>query len=134
MFILITLFFTFTNKNGQVIPKNINNSISSGIHTMPMKDNSSDNSNSFSLNRHKYMESFHTNNENIKLQKKFFGNKDSSSHIHDKKFKTIGNSSLNATGGNISFVSNFNNNTINSSLNRVRAGGSVVPKKFSMKK
>ena len=122
----------FTNKNGQPIPKISNNSILSSVHAMPLKDGPADSHNSFSLNRFKYIQSFHEPlNHNDQLKVKYIGGiYDSSSVISKKKMNTVGNATLNKNASPMSFV-NTNKQDINSALRRTRSGGSVVPKKTS---
>tara|TARA_B100000524_G_scaffold347982_1_gene251160 strand:+ start:133 stop:525 length:393 start_codon:yes stop_codon:yes gene_type:complete len=126
--------FTFTNKNGQPIPKTSNNAIVNFTHGMPMKDGVSDNSNTFSINRFRYMQSFTPNlSHNESLQNKFIGgNQDSSFVISKNKSNAIANSTLNKDKQPMSLVNTKNTNVVDSALRRVRAGGSVAPKKSSM--
>ncbi len=122
----------FTNKNGQPIPKISNNAILNSVHAMPLKDGSSDSHNTFSLNRFKYVQSFHeplNPTDQFKVQY-IGGNFDSSAVISKKKMNTIGNATLNKEQLPMSFV-NTNKQDVNSALRRVRSGGSVVPKKTS---
>jgi hypothetical protein len=60
------------------------------------------------------------------------GNQDSSSVISKNKSNAIANSTLNKDKQPMSLVNTKNTNVVDSALRRVRAGGSVAPKKSSM--
>ena len=113
--------------------KTIQNNQMSGVAAMPLKDNTSSNENTFSMNRRNY---FQTNPETANtvtqnLQKKFTGNRDSSSVVAKRKANAVGNGSLNASKNTMSFTSNNNKNTVDSAKRRVRNGGYVPPPKIS---
>ena len=81
-------YMNFTNKNGQPIRNNTNNAILNTLGAMPMKDGISDSTSNFSINRHKYFNTFNTNNQTHfqYLHNKFIGgNTDSSSIISKNK-------------------------------------------------
>lgn len=113
--------------------KTIQNNQMSGVAAMPLKDNTSSNENTFSMNRRNY---FQTNPETANtvtqnLQKKYTGNRDSSSVVAKRKANAVGNGSLNASKNTMSFTSNNNVNTVDSAKRRVRNGGYVPPPKIS---
>ena len=113
--------------------QNINNGALTGIKSMPQKDITSNGESQFQLSRHTYvnthLETALTNNE--KMQKKWYGNKDASSVISNRRNNSVGNGSLNASGGLHSMTTYQDKNYENAALKRVRSGGSVVPPKVS---
>lgn len=113
--------------------QNIQNNQLTGKAAMPLKDNTSSNENTFSMNRRNY---FLTNPETANtvtqnLQKKFFGNRDASSIIAKRKANAVGNGSLNASTGAYSFTGNNNRNEVDSALKKVRNGGYVPAPKIA---
>lgn len=113
--------------------KTIQNNQMSGVAAMPLKDSTSSNENTFSMNRRNY---FQTNPETANtvtqnLQKKYTGNRDSSSVVAKRKANAVGNGSLNASKNAMSFTSNNNANTVDSAKRRVRNGGYVPPPKIA---
>ena len=111
--------------------KNDNNAALTGIRAMPLKDSTSDNNNSFSLNRHAFVGATPVtpNTEAHKIEKKWFGNRDASSVTSRRRYNSVGENSLNANGGLMSFTSYKDINDTNNALRRVRAGGATVPPK-----
>ena len=107
----------------------------SGVKSMPLKDGTSNNDASFALGRkvHTSRMLFTNSNTATKLTKKWSYNRDASSVIARRKAGSMG-ASLNKTGGKISFTSPNDNNTVDRALQRVRAGGAVVPKKSANNK
>lgn len=113
--------------------KTIQNNQMSGVSAMPLKDSTSSNENTFSMNRRNY---FQTNSETANtvtqnLQKKYTGNRDSSSVVAKRKANAVGNGSLNASKNTMSFTSNNNVNTVDSAKRRVRNGGYIPPPKIA---
>ena len=113
--------------------KTIQNNQMAGVAAMPLKDSTSSNENTFSMNRRNY---FQTNPETANtvtqnLQKKYTGNRDSSSVVAKRKANAVGNGSLNASKNTMSFTSNNNVNTVDSAKRRVRNGGYVPPPKIA---
>tara|TARA_B100000900_G_scaffold411781_1_gene432171 strand:+ start:632 stop:1006 length:375 start_codon:yes stop_codon:yes gene_type:complete len=113
--------------------KTIQNNQMSGVAAMPLKDSTSSNENTFSMNRRNY---FQTNPETANtvtqnLQKKYTGSRDSSSVVAKRKANAVGNGSLNASKNTMSFTSNNNVNTVDSAKRRVRSGGYVPPPKIA---
>jgi len=119
------------------IKSDINNRTLKGQKAMPLKNDNADGTSVFSMGRHAYVETVGTLNNSvaIQLKKKYLGgnNRDASSIIANKKRNQIGYGSVNASGQNISFSSTSDTTTQNSALSRVRAGGYMVPKKFTTK-
>ena len=141
------------------LPTNINNNILSGKGAMPLKGENSNSDSNFSLARHTYVEAngnytskvqhvYHgvanaherapralIQNGQQPNQKKYLGNRDSSAVTARRRVNAVGNNTLNAGNGAISFNSNseHNYNTRNDALTRVRGGGSIVPSKVSQK-
>lgn len=112
---------------------NANNNQLTGVAAMPLKDSTSSNENTFSMNRSNYFqtnpETQNTVSEN--LQKKYYGNRDSSSVVARRKAQAIGVGSLNSSKNTMSFTSNTNKNVVDSALNRVRSGGYVPGPKIA---
>ena len=111
--------------------QNINNGALSGAKPMPQKDSTSDNVNSFNMARHTYLETIPAvpNTVNQNIQKKWFGNRDASNVIANRRNTAVGIGSLNADGNLYSFTTYKDINTTNTALRRARAGGSVAPPK-----
>jgi hypothetical protein len=111
--------------------QNINNGALSGKKPMPLKDSTSDNTSSFNMARHTFLETIpavpNTNNE--KLAKKWLGNRDASQIVANRRNVAVGKGSLNANEGLYSFTAYNEINVTNTALRRVRAGGSVAPPK-----
>ena len=112
--------------------QSIQNNERSGVAAMPLKDSTSSNENTFSMNRKNFFqtnpETANTVNEN--LQKKFTGNHDASSVVERRKANAVGNGSLNASKGTMSFTSK-DVNTVDSARRRARSGGYVPPPKIA---
>jgi len=113
--------------------QNIQNNQLNGKAAMPLKDSTSSNENTFSMNRRNY---FLTNPETANtvtqnLQKKYTGNRDASSVIARRKANAVGNGSLNASGSAYSFTGNNNRNEVDSALKKVRSGGYVPGPKIA---
>ena len=111
--------------------QNINNGVVTGPKSMPQKDITSNGESEFQLGRTNYVRSLFTTSLTLeeKQQKKWYQNRDASSVISKRKNNSIGNGSLNASGGLFSMTTIEDKNSQNSALRRVRAGGSVAPAK-----
>ena len=113
--------------------QNIQNNQLNGKAAMPLKDSTSSNENTFSMNRRNYFltnpETGNTVTQN--LQKKYTGNRDASSVIARRKASAVGNGSLNASGAAYSFTGNNNRNEVDSALKKVRSGGYVPGPKIA---
>ncbi len=106
----------------------INNGTLSGMKAMPQKDSTSDGTSDFALDRRAYAESLTSYSATQLKQKKFIGgNRDASSVAERRRTNEVGNGSLNASGGQISFTTVRDINVSNNALRRVRAGGAYVP-------
>ena len=125
----------FTDEPNECLPDSLNNNTLTGVKSMPLKDGSSNNDASFALGRKQHTSRmlFTNSNTTTKLTKKWSYNRDASSVIARRKAGSIG-ASLNKTGGKISFTSPNDHNTVDRALQRVRAGGAVVPKKSANNK
>lgn len=109
---------------------NINNGALTGPRSMPQKDLTSNNESDFQLARHNYIESYHPKlSVEEKQIKKWYGNKDASSVIANRRNNSVGVGSLNASGGLYSMTTYKDNNYQRAALNRVRSGGYTVPPK-----
>ena len=111
--------------------QNINNGALTGTKSMPQKDITSNGESQFQLGRMSYVRSHLSTplTVNEKIQKKCYQNRDASSVIANRRNNSIGNGSLNASGGLFSMTTYQDNNYVNAALKRVRAGGSVAPAK-----
>jgi hypothetical protein len=111
--------------------QNLNNGALAGSKPMPLKDSTSDNQSSFTMARQTYLETIpvppNTVTENI--QKKWFGNRDASNVVADRRTRAVGKGSLNASGNLYSFTAYNDTSSADSARRRARAGGSVAPPK-----
>ena len=81
--------------------QNINNGALYGIKSMPLKDSTSDNQSSFNMSRQTYVETVTATPFPVeqKIIKKWFGNRDASNVIANRRNVAVGKGSLNASGG-----------------------------------
>jgi hypothetical protein len=120
--------------------KGMNNGTLKGMHVMPQKDLTSDNTSSFAMGRHEYVRTLGVDttliNDKVRdtiqkqVQKKWYGNSSvrDSSKVMDKRVRNeIGNGSLNASKSEMSFTETRDVNTRMDALRRVRNIGSSVP-------
>jgi len=121
------------------ILQNINNAVLTGERAMPMKDITTDNTSSFSMNRMILSRRGHAV-QGLVPEKKWIGgsNRDASQIIANRRILSVSNGSLNAqplynADQKISFTSKNDHNTQRNALHRVRSGGSVVPAKVTHK-
>lgn len=109
----------------------MNNGILKGPNAMPQKDITSTNENTFSMNRHTFSRQRQVarSNTNIppKNKKWIGGNRDSSNITSKRRINTIGEISLNKSGGPMSFTTSKPGNDVRDAKHRVRSGGSIVP-------
>jgi hypothetical protein len=133
----------------------INNGILKAPKAMPQKDITSNNENSFSMNRRTFVRqtqitntipmlpstnqkkwatgaayhSFTSANGIIsKTNKKWIGgNRDSSSITSKRRVNAVGENSLNKLGVPMSFTNIKSGNDVRDAKHRVRSGGSIVP-------
>jgi hypothetical protein len=111
---------------------NINNNELSTSGAMPLKDNMSDGTNTFSLFRHRHMKSPLTTTTQETTKKKWYGNSSNraSSLISDKRNdKEVGFVSKNVDNGVMTFTSHTNRNDVSQAISRARSGGYVVSNK-----
>jgi len=111
--------------------QNINNAALPGAKPMPLKDSTSDNQNSFNMARQTYLQTVPAVSEpvNVKLQKKWLGNRDASQITSNRRNVAVGKGSLNQSGNLYSFTEYKDVNVTNDARRRARAGGSVAPPK-----
>jgi hypothetical protein len=158
---------------GQPTPSHLNRSSLSGRGAMPVKDSTSDGTNSFSMDRRNYQRTLDSNpatntiNPNIRSlsqnpfgmfggqQRMFFsqskkqntiagegpryqaqkkwmggsGGRDASQIAAKRRVNSVGNGSLNASNGQLAFMSRFNPNTNRDALIHVRDQGPSVQTK-----
>ena len=110
-----------------------NNGMLSSQKAMPQKDITSDGTSTFAMNRHNYIES-HSNAKmttSQKIQKKWYGNRDASQIVANRRVDQIANGSLNSSGVTTSFTTIKDPNTERQAIRRMRSGGSVVPVKVT---
>ena len=109
----------------------INNGILKANRAMPQKNITSDNTSTFSVDRHNYIESsINTTTVKQNAQKKWIGgNRDASNVISRLRVNSVGNGTLNASKKPISFNTVSDTNTERQAYHRVRSGGSTVPAK-----
>ena len=109
----------------------MNNGILSGMKAMPQKDSTSDGENSFSMSRHQYMKSYSAaDTTTTNIQKKWYGGssvRDASKVLQSRVQSEVGNGSLNASKGKMSFTTVKDVNTTRDALRRVRHIGPAVP-------
>ena len=118
----------------------MNNGKLKGMHVMPQKDLTSDNTSTFAMGRNEYIRTLGVDTTLIngnardtlqkQVQKKWYGNssiRDSTRVIHTKVRNEIGNGSLNASKNDMSFTETKDINTNRDALRRVRNIGSCVP-------
>jgi|LauGreDrversion2_2_1035103.scaffolds.fasta_scaffold03428_4 uncharacterized membrane protein len=115
------------------IRTSVNNGTAYSRGGMPLKDNTSENENHFSLNRHTYVhtnDTYVANTQSIKEEKKWIANsnRDASAIYSRLKSKEIGYTSKNPNHKEYSFTS-FDKNAINQAKLRTRNKGYVVPPK-----
>jgi hypothetical protein len=115
--------------------QDINNGILSAVKAMPQKDINSAGDSDFSQSREQYVRA-HSNvsqTNEVKIHKKWFGNRDSSSFIERRRYNAIGVGSLNASGQPTAFSQHNDINVTRDALTRVRAGGYVTTPKIRTK-
>ena len=120
------------------ILQNINNAVLTGERAMPMKDSTSDNTNSFSLGRMTFARRGHADIGAVPENKWVGGNRDASQVIANRRINGIANGSLNAqplfrVDQKLSFTSKTDQNTQRDALHRTRSGGARVPAKVTHK-
>jgi len=123
-----------------MILKQLNNSITSAKHGVPLKDLTTDTTMFFAMNRYRYIRtkdlSITSENENtIKKQKQWYGNNNSQTAKTNYFNKRVNNpeSVFNSEGKPMSNTNNYERNYVERSIKRVRAGGARVPLKVTHK-
>jgi hypothetical protein len=112
-----------------------NNGILVGQKAMPQKDITSDGTTTFALNRQIYMETFQTSTitNAQKNKKKWYGNRDASQVVANRRVDQIANGSLNSAATSIAFTTVSDRNVERQALHRMRSAGSSVPAKVTNK-
>jgi len=131
----------------------IQNSVLKSRNAMPLKDMTSTDDSDFSIDRYKYnrINQFIPQNQipvthadvdgnsykNTVLsdkkdyKKKWYGNRDASQIVANRRVNSVGSGSMNAANKPLSFVSDNDRNTQRDARKRVRSGGAVVPAKVT---
>jgi len=109
--------------NQPFIIQNINNGILSSVKAMPQRDMYNDGS-TFAQSREEY-----TRTSSSVVNKKWFGNRDSSTVIERRRYNAIGKGSLNLQGVPTKFAQHNDINTTRDALIRVRNSGYVTTPK-----
>jgi hypothetical protein len=106
----------------------IGNGVLRVAKAMPQKDINSNGDSDFAQSREQYVRSQNAVpvSNAVKNQKKWMGNRDSSSVTERRRFNAVGKSSINATNQPIAFSQHNDINTTSDALRRVRSGGYVT--------
>jgi len=110
----------------------INNGILYSQRGMPQKDLTSDGDGSFAIGRQNYIETVIASSsmtQDQKTSKKWYGNRDASAVVANRRNSTIGKGSINDANSAIGFTTDVDRNTARQAIIRARAGGYVVPPK-----
>jgi len=109
---------------------NLNNGRLTGIKAMPLKDLTSDADGSFSADRKAHTNIFATPPTAIQNpQKKWIGGCRDSSDVSYRRRVAAAGTSINPSGGEFSFTSKTEKNTVIEALNRCRNQGKCAPPK-----
>ncbi len=111
--------------SGPPITTQINNGILSFAKCSPFKDINSDSSSFFAMGRVAYTNTYQssTNDQSVKIHKKWFGNKDASQVTKNKRLNQIGSGSLNLNGKPTSDKNIKDENVVYNALIRTRNMG-----------
>jgi hypothetical protein len=111
--------------------QNINNGAVTGQKSMPQKDITSNGESQFQIARHVYSNTHLQTplTQTEKIQKKWYGNRDASQIIANRRTTSVGVGSFNASGGLYSMTTYQDKNYENAARSRVRSGGAVAPAK-----
>lgn len=113
----------------------LNNGTLKGTHAMPQKDITSDGDSTFEMGRRTYVRTLPkapippASLVHLSQTKKWYGNRDASQIVANRRNTQIGLGTLNASTAPMSFTTHKIVNTIDDALTRTRAGGSVAPAK-----
>jgi hypothetical protein len=115
------------------IRQDINNGTLSFLRAMPQKDRTSDGDSTFAMARRDYSKmALPVANQSQNLKKKWIGgNRDASQVTANNRIFETSISSLNSDKKPLSFTTTNDTNTARQALNRVRAGGAMVPSKVT---
>lgn len=107
--------------------QNINNAVLTADNAMPLKDSTSNNEGRFQMDRLRFIE---TIPNIVHAENKWMGeSRDASDVMRRRRAGAVGKGTFNANNNQFSFTNPNDNNSLNSALRRVRAGGSVAPAK-----
>jgi hypothetical protein len=110
----------------------INNGIATAPKGMPFKDSTSDGDSSFAIGRRTYVETQTKKpTESQKIEKKWYGNRDASQIVANRRIDQVGVGSLNTNGGDMSFKTTRDVNVTHRALSQARSGGAIVPPKVT---
>jgi len=125
----------FTFFSSPPIKRDTNNRILASVKAMPLKNINADSTNTFSLSRNTFVETYDASMSSLAVlaKKKYLGNRDASVVAQNRRVNQIGNGSLNALGANMSLSCSFDRNTRNEALVRVRGSGKITVPKISKK-
>jgi hypothetical protein len=117
--------------SGPPVLQGMNNGTLSSEKAMPTKDLTSDGGSSFAMSRLGYVRALQLTapTQDVALEKKWYGNKDASQIIANRRIAEVGQGSLNSTASPMSYTTTSDTNTARQARNRVRSGGAVVPSK-----
>ena len=109
----------------------INNGTLNAVKAMPQKDSTSDGTSGFEMARRNYAKTLPATPNTVaqNLEKKWLGNRDSSTVMERRKATAVGLGTLNAGNQPLSFTTTKDVNVTRDALTRVRAGGAVAPAK-----
>lgn len=111
---------------------NENNGVLNGVKAMPLKDLTSDSDSSFAADRKVCANALTVANSysaKQNVQKKWIGGCRDASDVAARRRQLAAGSSLNPTGGALSFTSKTEKNTVIDALNRCRNQGKCAPPK-----
>jgi hypothetical protein len=138
LIVLLTDYEAPIGFRGTPIFKTLNNAILRSKSSMPFKDITTDNSNSFAMNRNKYMRTKDnsindTNRSDILKQKKWYNNNDHSNiaqNTHNVKRIDYPKTVFNIDENPMSYTTINDEQLVQQSLQKMRSQGSIViPKK-----
>jgi len=133
--IINTLYILIYTMTPPII-QNINNAVLSGQKVMPMKDSTSDNTSTFSMNRMIFVRG---DQGPVAPENKWIGgNRDSSQRTANRRAQSLANGSLNAQPlykeqQKLAFTTKNDSNTQRNAIHRTRSGGARVPAKVTHK-
>jgi hypothetical protein len=110
-------------KINQIVPQNQN------AVTYNMTSDSSGHKNNMGVGENRNITISKTEKSNNDYQKKWYGNRDASQIVSNRRVNAVGKGTLNESGSSLSFVTKNDNNTQRDARKRARSGGATVPAK-----